>query len=67
MLRMKLYDLRKAHMSKFKETKRRGLKAIFSKAQPDRLCLLVASLFQQTIQCFDFPLGCCLYYSNIYS
>jgi hypothetical protein len=32
-----LYDLRKAQMSKFKEAKRRGLKAIFSKAQPDRL------------------------------
>ena len=32
-----LYDLRKAQMSKFKEAKRRGLKATFSKAQPDRL------------------------------
>ena len=31
------YDLRKAQMSKFKEAKRRGLKAIFSKAQPHRL------------------------------
>ena len=29
---MELYDLRKAQMSKFKEAKRRGLKAIFSKA-----------------------------------
>lgn len=32
-----LYDLCKAQMSKFKEAKRRGLKAIFSKVHPDRL------------------------------
>ena len=32
-----LYNLHKAQMSKFREAKRRGLKAIFSKAQPDRL------------------------------
>ena len=32
-----LYNLHKAQMSKFREAKRRGLKAIFSKAQPDSL------------------------------
>lgn len=32
-----LYDLRKAQMHKVKAAKKRGLKAIFSKAQPDRL------------------------------
>ena len=32
-----LYDLRKAQMPKVKAAKKRGLKAFFSKAQPDRL------------------------------
>jgi len=48
-----LYDLRKAQMSKFKEAKRRGLKAILVKLSPI-VCILVANLSQQTILFFTF-------------
>ena len=36
-IRKELYDIRKAQLKKFKAAKKKGLKAFFSNAQPDRL------------------------------
>jgi len=48
-----LHDLCKAQMSKFKEAKRRFLKAIFSKAQPDHL-YISGKFIQANDPFFDF-------------
>lgn len=55
-----LYNLCKAQMSKFKEAKRRGLKEIFHKAQPDYL-FIRGKFIPANDPFLDFSLCCCLY------
>ena len=50
-------------MSKFREAKRRGLKAIFSKALPDRL-FISSKFIPANDPCFTFHLVVIFIYSN---